>query len=125
MKTDKHRNQAIKKWGKEAIEKWEANVLKLSTNKFQELILKQKTNWEELFESRFDSPTSPKVQKLIKEHHKITTVFWGRKPDRESYNGLADTFLQDSRYTTIDGENHKEFAEFLVEAIKEFCERSL
>ena len=42
MKTDKYRNQAIKKYGKEAVERGEANILKLSTNKFQELILKQK-----------------------------------------------------------------------------------
>ena len=125
MKTDKRRNQAIKKWGKETVEKWEANILKLPTNKFQELILKQKTNWEDLFESRFESPTSLEVQKLIKDHYKITTVFWGRKPDKESYNWLADTYLQGDKYANIEAENNKEFTKFLVEAMKYFCEKNL
>ena len=125
MKTDKYRNQAIKKYGKEAVEKWENNILKLPTNKFQELILKQKTNWEALFENRFEEANSPFVQKLIREHHKITAIFWGDKPDKISYKGLADTYLQDSRYTTMDWEVHKEFAEFLAEAIGYFVKVNL
>lgn len=125
MKTDKYRNQAIKKYGKEAVEKGEANILKLSTIQFQELIFKQKTNWDELFESRFDEPTSPAVQKLIREHHKITATFWGDKPTEESYKGLADTYLQDPRYTTMWGEAHREFAEFLAEAMTYFVEENL
>ncbi len=125
MKTDKYRNQAIKKFWKEAVERGEANILKLSTNKFQELILKQKTNWEELFTHRFSDPKSNEVQKLIREHHKITATFWGRKPDSESYRWLADTYLQDLRYTTIEGEVHREFAEFLIEAIGYFAKENL
>jgi hypothetical protein len=125
MKTDKYRNQAIKKYGKEAVERGEANILKLSTNKFQELILKQKANWEELFQSRFDEPDSPAVQKLIREHHKITATFWGDKPNEESYKGLAESYLQDPRYTTMEGETHKEFAEFLAEAMRYFAEENL
>jgi hypothetical protein len=87
--------------------------------------LKQKTNWEALFESRFKEPNSPFVQKLIREHHKITATFWGDKPDKISYKGLADTYLQDPRFITIDGEIHKEFAEFLVEAIGYFANNHL
>lgn len=85
MKTDKFRNEAIKKWGKENVEKGEENLLKLSHTEFQQLVLEQKTNWDNLFNSRFGAPDSPEVQKLIREHYKITTTFWGRKPDNESY----------------------------------------
>lgn len=120
-----HRDEAIKKWGKEAVEKSESKLLSLSKTDFQKLALEQADNWKELFNMRQEIPTTPYVQRSIRDHYKITSAFWARKPDAQEYIWLAESYLQDERYTIIEGQKYKDFAEFLYAAMRHYADNNL
>lgn len=68
-------------------------------------------------------PSSPEVQKIIKKHYELTTVFW--TPTKESYIGLSQFYLSHPDFLKFYEGIHPKLLEFLVAAMKVYAEREL
>jgi DNA-binding transcriptional MerR regulator len=123
-----YHNEAIERWG-DAVKRSEAALKKMSKEEFEDLKTAMKTIWHTLFTLRNEDPTSDEVQKHIEQHYTITRKFWGTAhwSDKQpsAYKGLGQGFVADPRYTTIEGEQHPEFALFLSKAMEYFAETTL
>lgn len=128
-KTKIYRKEAIQKYGSEAIEKSESNLMAFGKEGYKSLLRKQKENNRKLFVLKNEDPTSVAVQKEIAEHFQIIKQFWGGdKTDAEmckAYTGLGQLYEEDHRYTMIDGQPQAEFASFLNRAMRHFATTNL
>ncbi len=68
-------------------------------------------------------PSSPEVQKLIKKHYQMTTIFW--TPTREGYIGLSQFYCSHPDFVKFYDGIHPKLLKFLVEAMKIFAEHNL
>ena len=69
------------------------------------------------------SPSSPEVQKLIKQHYEMTKTFW--TPNKESYIGLSQLYCSHPDFVKFYDKIHPKLLKFLVKAMKVFAERNL
>lgn len=124
-----YRNEAIEKYGKEAIEQSEKSLLKLSKAELEELKLEQIALAEKLRKSMNLSHENQEVQKLIALHYAIIRKFWGtaNSPDKqaEAYAGLGNLYMQDERFTALNGIPQPEYAAFLCKAMQYFAQHNL
>jgi hypothetical protein len=76
-----------------------------------------------------EDPTSDKVQKQIAAHYHFIRQFWGttglEDKQAEAYAGRGKLYVEDERFTTIEGESQPEFAQFLHKAMTYFSEQNL
>lgn len=124
-----HRQEAVRKWGQESIEKSEKAVMGMGKERFEDLKQKQQTNARQLFELRNENPRSEKVQELIEDHYHLIRAFWGTASlsdkQQEAYKGLGQLYTSDYSYTARQGEPKPHFAEFLKDAIIYYAEHRL
>jgi len=118
----KYRKQAIEKYGAEIIGHSENSVWMLWSNKIQELIDIQNKNWIALFNARERDHTSKEVQTLIAEHYNIIKTFWWKTPTDDEYLWLAQMYIDDITFVTIENLEYPEFATFLQSAMKYFIQ---
>ncbi len=118
------RQEAVVRYGKEAVQRSEGALKKLSKEHLQALVAKQKELRNTLFKLKDANPHSQAVQDLIREHYDVTRAFWGTStetdPQADQYAGLGQLYVDDPRFMTWDGESHAEFAVFMREAMKVF-----
>ena len=69
------------------------------------------------------SPSSPEVQKTIKKHYQMTTIFW--MPTRETYIGLSQLYSSHPDFVKFYNDLHPKLLKFLTEAMKIYAEREL
>lgn len=123
-----YRREATEKWG-DAVEKSEQHLKKKSRQEFYQLKADFESNWKRLSSMINKDPASEEVQQEIGRHYHLIREFWGtaHSSDKqaEAYAGLGDLYVQDSRYTEVEGKAHPEFAEFMQKAMKHFAETQL
>ncbi|MCE3227084.1 MAG: MerR family transcriptional regulator [Bacteroidetes bacterium] len=128
-KAEAYRKEAIEKYGKDAVERSEKSLRKLSKEDFRKLGTEQGNITKKLSELVKENPESKNVQELIAEHYRITRIFWGTTDSEdkqaEAYAGLGQLYVNDERFTMIDGKPQPEFALFLSRAMKYFADKQL
>lgn len=119
------RRQAIEKYGIKAVEISEHQLRKYSKEQLAQLKQEQQDIASALAALQEDDPTSAKVQKLIAGHYENIRKFWGTSeaPDNqvEAYAGLGNLYVQDERFTMLEGKPQPEFAFFLSKAMSHFA----
>lgn len=123
-----YREEAHKNWG-DAVKRSEEALRKLSKADFGALKDEMQANWKRLAALMHDDPTSEAVQTHIAHHYVIIRKFWGTDTlaDKQAkqYAGLGQLYIDDPRYTELDGKPNPEFAAFLSEAMNYFAETTL
>ncbi|MEL6192452.1 MAG: MerR family transcriptional regulator [Bacteroidota bacterium] len=124
-----YRDEAIDKWGKETIVHAEQELLKLRQEDFRKLKEELDEVNAKLFELKETDVESEEVQALITRHYAVIRAYWGtsQKEDSqaEAYAGLGTLYVNDDRYTSVNGEAQPEFARFLEKAMKYFADTRL
>lgn len=124
-----YRQEAIDAYGQDAIDTAEQSLVKRGKEGFKQLQAEFETLNKELFAVRQAEPHSEQAQALIARHYDKIRAFWGteRSDDKqaEAYAGLGQLYVDDKRFTLVDGETHPDFARFLQQAMKHFAETKL
>ena len=119
-----YRDEAISDYGKKAVDRSEESLMKMGKEGFENLKAEQQRVWNELFELREASAKSEMVQELIASHYEIIRKFWGSStspdPQAEAFAALGDLYVQDERFTRVDGVAYPEFGKFMQEAMRHF-----
>lgn len=125
-KAEAWRNEAKEKYGDEQVERSENALKKLGKPGFEKLKKEWAETWEQLREWKKEDPASVKVQEVIARHYMVTRKFWGTEhlPNKqyEAYKGLGQLYVNDERYTVLDGKPDKEFALFMQKAMAHFAD---
>lgn len=128
-KAKAYRDEAIEKYGSEAVERSENYLRKMSKEDFTKLGAESAEIREKLFSLRFEDPTSAKVQEQIARHYANIRMFWGTTgtadPQAEAYKGLGQLYVNDERFTIMEGKPQPEFALFMSKAMSYFSENKL
>lgn len=124
-----YRTEATKKYGLEAVEHSEKAMGKMTKEQFETLKNELKENAGALFELKAEDPASIKVQKLIARHYEIIRIFWGTQgtsdKQADAYKGLGQLYVNDERFTMINGEPQPDYAVFLSKAMAYFADNRL
>lgn len=122
-----YREEAFQKYGKQAMEKSEAALKRLSAKQQQELQAEFVEVWETLASLVVEEVTSREVQTLIAKHYQLTRQFWGSAHDQDkqlqAYEGLGTLYIEDERFTAHKGQPRPALAKFMRDAIKHFCSK--
>lgn len=121
-KAEAWRKEAIGKYGEEAVLHSEKSLKSLGKDGFEQLKEESREIWNALAALMTSDPLSEQVQELITRHYKTIEQFWGRIPGAEGYRGLAQLYLDDERFTMLDGKPNREFAVFLAKAMKHYAD---
>ncbi|MCE7061321.1 MerR family transcriptional regulator [Dyadobacter sp. CY343] len=128
-KAEAYRKEAAEKWGPEVVENAEKELGKLSKAEIADLMEESRQLTERLAALSHENPQGKLVQTEIAKHYAIIRRFWGstRLADRqaEAYAGLGQLYVDDQRYTLIDGQPNPEFAVFMRDAMRYFAEQNL
>lgn len=121
-------------WRKEAREKWpgqvehaEKQLLNMNKEDFQALQNGFKANFERLASLSDRDPADIEVQAEVRKHYGYIMRFWG-SPDgskAEAYRGPGDLYVQDERYTEVNGTSNPAFGRFLQQAMHYFVQMEL
>lgn len=124
-----YRAEATRKYGAEEVERSEKALGKLSKEQFEVLKSELKANAAALFALKGEMPESTPVQKLIARHYELIRIFWGTSGNQDkqadAYKGLGQLYINDERFTMVDGEAQPEYALFLSKAMAYFADNSL
>jgi DNA-binding transcriptional MerR regulator len=120
---DEYRNEVSERWS-EALQRSEQALRAMTKADFQKLKDDFQENWRALAAMTDRDPASDAVQERILRHYTLTRAFWGTSSSEdkqaEQFKGLARLYLDDARFTTIDGEARPDFAPFLAKAMERF-----
>ncbi len=127
--TQEIRNDVSKTFGKRALETSETYLKTLTKEQFQKL----KTDYQNIFENLFDlsnkDPESEAVQLEVARHFTATMKFWGTygsgTSQKKKYIGLGELYVQDERFTMMEGKAQPEFARFLSKAMTYYADIQL
>ncbi|MDJ1481864.1 MerR family transcriptional regulator [Cytophagaceae bacterium YF14B1] len=126
---DAYRNEAITKWGAQAVEQSEKTLRQMSKADFTQLKAESEEITQTLVSMLPLDPESESVQKQIARHYTIIRKFWGTVNDAdkqaEAYSGLGKLYVTDERYTVINGKPNPEFALFMSKAMSYFAQTQL
>lgn len=124
-----YRQEAIDAYGQDAIDTAEQSLMKRGKDGFKQLQVEFEKLNKELFAARQENPFSEQTQALIARHYEMIRAFWGTMgsvdKQAEAYAGLGQLYVDDERFTLVDGEAHPDFAQFLQQAMKHFAETKL
>ncbi|MFD2522769.1 MerR family transcriptional regulator [Emticicia soli] len=124
-----YRTEASKKYGEKAVEKSEKALGSLTKQEFENLKTDLKENADSLFVLKDKDPTNAQVQQLIARHYEIIRMFWGTSgtadKQAEAYKGLGQLYVNDERFTMIEGKPQPAYALFLSKAMAYFADNGL
>ena len=124
-KAEKWRQEALEKWPKQ-VKQSEQALLKLNKQEFEKLKSDFGENIKRLAALRKEHYANPAVQKEIGLHYGYIQKFWSKKGDiGEAYKGLGQLYVDDNRYTEIDGKPNPDFALFLRDAMTHYVDSNL
>jgi DNA-binding transcriptional MerR regulator len=123
-----YRDEAHKHWG-EAVKQSEEALRKMSKTDFATLKDDFKENWKMLSTMTAQEPSSDAVQERIVRHYALTRAFWGTSAAADNqaaqFLGLGELYIEDPRYTAIDGVQVHGFGAFMSEAMNYFAKTVL
>ncbi len=123
-----YRDEAHKYWG-DAVKKSEEVLRKMSKTDFTKLKDDFKENWKMLSTMTAQEPSSDAVQERIVRHYALTRALWGTSalPDNQAaqFLGLGELYIEDPRFTEVDGVQVPGFGAFMSEAMNYFVETAL
>lgn len=126
---DAYRKEAIGAYGTEAVEVAEKSLRSLTKTDFEALKRESLEISSGLASMTGNDPTSEVVQRQIARHYEVIRKFWGTSgstdPQAEAYKGLGDLYVNDERFTQIDGQPNPIFALFMQKAMAYFAETQL
>src|SRR6185437_2169504 len=115
------RNEAIEKWGEEAIVRSEKALLELPKLNLEQLNTDQKDIKQKLSLLAGEDPEGDAVQEQIARHYANIRSFWGVSDPTDlkasQYKGLAELYLSDDRYLAEEGKPNPAFAAFMRTAM--------
>lgn len=125
--------EKAEQWRREASEKWpepfahsERSLLKMDKTGFEKLKTDFNENMKRLVSLRDQSFKNNAVQKEIALHYKCIQQFWGKSGNiDEAYKGLGQLYVDDNRYTEVDGKTDPEFALFMRNAMVHYVDTKL
>lgn len=124
-----YRQEAIEKYGTQAVEESENKLRALNKGGFQQLKADQENIVSQLLAMQYLNPASTEVQQQIARHYANILAFWGNSirncGPAEAYKGLAQLYIDDPRYTSRNGQENPEFATFLYKAMIYFVDNQL
>jgi DNA-binding transcriptional MerR regulator len=124
-----HRDQAMKKYGAETVERSEKSLRKMGKEGFEKLKAEAKEISEQLFRLQGEDFTTTAVQKQIARHYGTTRMFWGTSQltdkQAEAYKGLGQLYVADERFTMHNGKPQPAFALFMSKAMTHFADTKL
>src|SRR6185503_13603705 len=123
------RNEAIEKWGEEAVVRSEKALLEMPKLNIEALKADQKAIRQALQSLVNENPESDVVQEQIARHYANIRSFWGVSDPTDlraaNYKGLANLYVTDERYMAGDGNTDPVFATFMRRAMIFFADRKL
>lgn len=123
------RNEAITRWGEDAVKRSEKALHELSVTDLEHLKQEQATIMNQLKALSGADPQSEAVQEQIARHYANIRSFWGVKDPTDlkadTYRGLAELYVTDDRYITDGGQPDPGFARFMREAMCYFADHIL
>jgi DNA-binding transcriptional MerR regulator len=124
-----YRKEAVDKWGEETVARSEKALLELPKLDIESLKADQKDIAHQLSLLANEKPDSIAVQEQIARHYANIRSFWGVSDPTDlkasQYKGLAELYVSDERYTTVDDKPNHAFAKFMHEAMIYFAESKL
>ncbi|MBN8823397.1 MULTISPECIES: MerR family transcriptional regulator [unclassified Spirosoma] len=125
-----YRQEAIEKYGKEAIESSEAKLQQMGKAGFEQLKADQQAIAQILTAMVDHDPASLAVQQQIARHYVNIRGFWGEKVCQskdmaKAYKGLAQLYLDDPRFTSQNGIDNPDYASFLHKAMVYFADTQI
>ncbi|WP_310587847.1 MerR family transcriptional regulator [Emticicia agri] len=124
-----YRAEASEKYGKEVVERSEKALGSMSKEQFEVLKSDLKENASALAALKNEDPANESVQKLIARHYEIIRIFWGTfgsaDKQADAYKGLGQLYVNDERFTMVDGTPQPEYALFLSKAMAHFADTQL
>jgi len=123
------RQEAIDKWGEEAITRSENALTEMGPAALQKLKADQRDINQRLRALVDEHAQSDAVQEQIARHYEMIRGFWGMRTGEaikaSAYKGLGDLYASDDRYTMADGRPDPRFAAFMRTAMAHFAETRL
>ena len=127
--TQKYRAEASAKYGKEVVAKSEKYLMGLGKEGFKKLQTDFEACNTALFALKDVDPASDKVQALVAQHYQYIRQFWGTAgsadTQAEAYAGLGQLYVDDERFSKVDGVPQPDFAKFLQKAMAYFAKQNL
>lgn len=125
----KYRAEASAKYGEEMVAKSEKHLMSLGKKDFKKLQSDFEACNTALFALKDIDPTSDKVQVLVAQHYQYIRQFWGtagsEDKQAEAYAGLGQLYVDDERFSKVDGVPQPAFAKFLQKAMAYFAKQNL
>ena len=120
------RKEAIDNYGEDSVKRSENFLRGLSKDDLNKLKQQQQDNIKTLVALKHENPANSEVQKAISEHYVIIRKFWGTHdsadPQLESYKGLGELYMSDTRFSMVDGKPDPEYVNFMARAMTYFVE---
>ncbi len=128
-KAEAYRNEAIEKWGSEKVEHSEKTLKKMGKEGLKALVKESEAIREALASLIHHNPEGAEVQFQIERHYQNIRKFWGTAgssdAQAEAYAGLGQLYVDDPRYTEVNGQTNPEFALFMSKAMRFFADTRL
>ncbi len=125
----KYRAEASKNYGEEIVAKSEKHLMGLGKKGFKKLQSDFEACNTALFALKDIDPTSDKVQVLVAQHYQFIRQFWGTSGSKdtqaEAYAGLGQLYVDDDRFSKVNGVPQPDFARFLQKAMAYFVKQNL
>lgn len=123
-----YRDEAHKHWGN-AVKKSEEALRKMNKSDLAKLREDFKENWKILSTMTAQDPTSDAVQERIVRHYALTRALWGISASSDNqaaqFQGLGELYIEDTRFTEVDGVQVLGFGAFMSKAMTYFVETTL
>jgi DNA-binding transcriptional MerR regulator len=124
-----YRKEAIEKWGEDVVVRSEKALLEMPKLNIEQLKTDQKDITQKLASLVNENPESEVVQEQIARHYANIRSFWGVTDPTDlkikTYKGLANLYIADERYTTVEGKTNPPFATFMHKAMMCFADSKL
>jgi len=114
-----YREEAMSKWGKQTIEEVENALRSFSKEDMETTKAALKDTTERLGALMSGDPRSKEVQECIAKRYQIIMRLTGGKINLNKldyFRKLGELYVEDNRYTPVDGMPNKELAGFIKEA---------
>jgi DNA-binding transcriptional MerR regulator len=121
-KADAWRSEAIEKYGEEAVLRSEKSLKSLGKDGLEALKAESEAIRNDLVSLVNTDPYGQQVQELIARHYATIEKYWGRAPGAEGYRGLAQLYVNDERFTLVNGKPNREYALFMQKAMDYYAE---
>lgn len=123
------RTESKKKFGLENFQRSEKHLKKYSKEEFEMLKNERLEIFQNLLALKEEEIESKEVQLEIARHYTNTRKSWGTygsaKSQKVEYKALGTLYLNDERYTRLNGKQHVGFSRFLSEAMDYYVKTQL